>query len=258
MNQAQPRVTTHAILVIVLTYAALASVWILLSDQAMAWLFSDPEAILLTSTLKGWLFVLVTSLLLFGVLRRLVNAAPELPTKTPRAARYSLVFGVSVALVFALATVGILYSYDQHRDKEVARLQAIADLKTRQIADWLNERSKDAEYLRHDPYFAENYRQWRDLGMAPARERLQQRLMDYVRGHEFSAATLLDPAGHPLFRTELAPLLLTPEVVDAAAKVAREGEIQSVGLCRGIRGHARMDYVLPIAKTTPLASHHPA
>ena len=55
---------------IALAYAIFASMWILLSDNAVAWLFSDPAQITLASTIKGWLFVAVTSLLLYGLIRR--------------------------------------------------------------------------------------------------------------------------------------------------------------------------------------------
>jgi len=61
------------VLRIVLAYAVFAGLWILLSDQAVAWLFNDPTQIVLASTLKGWLFVAVTSLLLYTLIRRLLD-----------------------------------------------------------------------------------------------------------------------------------------------------------------------------------------
>ena len=58
---------------VVLTYAAFACLWILLSDRVVAWLFSDPAQITFWSTAKGWLFVAVTSLLLLGLIQRLLG-----------------------------------------------------------------------------------------------------------------------------------------------------------------------------------------
>lgn len=55
---------------IVFIYACFASLWILLSDWAMVQIFRDLELINAASTLKGWVFVAVTSLLLYGLLRR--------------------------------------------------------------------------------------------------------------------------------------------------------------------------------------------
>ena len=56
---------------VVLIYAAFAALWILLSDRLVSLLFSDPQTMTLVSTLKGWLFVAVTSLLLYGLIKRL-------------------------------------------------------------------------------------------------------------------------------------------------------------------------------------------
>ena len=65
-------------LFIVLVYAVFACLWILLSDKAVAWLFSDPATMTLVSTLKGWLFVGVTALLLFGLIQRRLHAFSRL------------------------------------------------------------------------------------------------------------------------------------------------------------------------------------
>ena len=71
-SEAPPkRPTPDAALRIVLAYAAFAGLWILLSDHLVSWLVSDPQRIALLSTIKGWLFVAVTSLLLYGLIKRL-------------------------------------------------------------------------------------------------------------------------------------------------------------------------------------------
>ena len=60
---------------IVLAYAVFAGLWILISDKAVAWMFNDPDRIVLVGMVKGWLFVAVTSLLLYGLIRRMVDQA---------------------------------------------------------------------------------------------------------------------------------------------------------------------------------------
>ena len=57
---------------IAFAYAVFASLWIIFSDNLLAWLFSDPALIVLVSTLKGGAFVAMTSLLLYGFVRRLL------------------------------------------------------------------------------------------------------------------------------------------------------------------------------------------
>ncbi len=72
-NPATPEPTVHGSnsLTLALVYAAFSGMWILFSDQAMVWLFSDPADYAMASTFKGLFFVMVTSLLLYGLLRRL-------------------------------------------------------------------------------------------------------------------------------------------------------------------------------------------
>lgn len=60
---------------IVLAYAVFAGLWILFSDNALGALFNDPDQLVLASTIKGWLFVAVTSLLLFGFIRSRIDQA---------------------------------------------------------------------------------------------------------------------------------------------------------------------------------------
>ena len=57
-----------AVIRVVLPYVLLASLWILLSDQLLDVLFTDPFQIRLVSMLKGWLFVAVTATLLILLL----------------------------------------------------------------------------------------------------------------------------------------------------------------------------------------------
>ena len=58
---------------IVLIYAVFASLWILLSDTAVEWLISDTARRTSISMMKGWMFVAVTSLLLYGLIQRLLD-----------------------------------------------------------------------------------------------------------------------------------------------------------------------------------------
>jgi len=57
---------------VVLPYLLFASLWILVSDSVVVFLFRDPLQIAAASTLKGWAFVVVTASLLSVQLRRLI------------------------------------------------------------------------------------------------------------------------------------------------------------------------------------------
>ena len=58
----------------VLIYAAVSVVWILFSDWVLALVVPKREAYIMAQTYKGWLFVLVTSMLLYLMIRKMVTA----------------------------------------------------------------------------------------------------------------------------------------------------------------------------------------
>lgn len=69
LKSEKPSLNTN--LKIVLIYAAFAALWIVLSDNVVKALFSHPSDITLAETVKGWLFAVVTSLLLYALLLRI-------------------------------------------------------------------------------------------------------------------------------------------------------------------------------------------
>lgn len=58
---------------VVVIYGVFAGLWILFSDRAMEALFTDPAQIVRASMIKGWLFVAVTTVLLYGLMRQMVQ-----------------------------------------------------------------------------------------------------------------------------------------------------------------------------------------
>jgi len=66
---------------IVSIYALFASLWILLSDKIVAWLFSDLTQVTQASMLNGLLFVALTSLLLYGLIRSLLDKVLSATTR---------------------------------------------------------------------------------------------------------------------------------------------------------------------------------
>lgn len=73
--QQQQRLSDRMPIRISVSYAVIGLLWILFSDRLADFFFrSDPDLLLLVSSLKGFFFVTVTSLLLFILLRRHVAA----------------------------------------------------------------------------------------------------------------------------------------------------------------------------------------
>lgn len=237
---------------VVLIYATFAALWILLSDSAVAWLFRDRDEFALVSTLKGWAFVLVTSLLLFWLLQSFIgdDAAPEVVV--PERGKQWLPVALLAIAIVVITGVGIAHTVIHQRETEVARLQAIADLKARHISDWLKEREgSDAEFIHSSPLLAEQYRRWRQGGSDEAGNVFKSRLEQFCRSHGFSGATLLDPAGQRLWGSERAPRELTPALRAAALAAIRDDRVQRLGPYVGVAGNVRLDFVAPLSPAAP-------
>jgi|GEM_PF-3885281 len=136
------------ILTVVLFYATFAAFWILLSDKAVAWRFSDPAQIALVSILKDWTAVVITALMLYRLMQRRLEV-PFVPVTDSRPLLLPLTL-LTLAIV-ALTMGGILHTLQQQKDKEIARLQTIANLKVHQISDWFYERYGDEHSTQTEP-----------------------------------------------------------------------------------------------------------
>ena len=236
---------TAGILSVVAIYAACAALWILLSDKAVEWLFSDPAQLTLASTLKGWLFVAVTAFLLYRLLRRREGAAAK--SAAPVRIRLGLPFALLIVAVILLAVAGIVNTVTRVQETGVARMQAIADLKARQISDWLEERRWDAEFVKTSAYYADQYRRWQQDGDTKGGTLLQTRLEHFIRSGGFSAFTVLDPEGRRVWGSTAASLEPAPILRAAAESAVRDRQVQVVGPYLDLTGFVRLDFVAPLA-----------
>jgi PAS domain S-box-containing protein len=241
----------------VLLYATFAALWILLSDSAIAWLTRDPDQLALLSTLKGWLFVLVTSLLLYGLLQRFINAEAHPEVSHPGCGKQILPIALLAIAIVVITGASIAHTVIHQQETEAARLQAIASLKARQVADWLKERQTgDAETLHHSKHLIEQYRRWQVSGSEDAGVFLKARLEQLCRSDGFSAVSLLDPSGQVLWRTGQAPKELAPVLMEALKVAARENSVQRVGPYLGQAGNVHLDLVVPLAGPAPVVILH--
>ncbi|MFM5029842.1 PAS domain S-box protein [Aeromonas rivipollensis] len=238
----QPPLTRAHVLNVVLTYAAVASLWILLSDKAVEWLFSTPAQFALASTIKGWLFILITALMLYTMLRRRINQS----TASPRlSGRQWLPILLLNSLILALTTMAIAQNIGLTRDKEVARLETIADLKSRRITEWLGNREQDLRQIIDNPRYG-------DLSPSaqrtkPSDEQAQRltRLVEFISAEGFDGAALFDPAGKTLWQTPGAGIM-NATLRDALARVTA-GKVLRVGPYLDELGQPRLDFLAPLA-----------
>ncbi|MGA9992884.1 MAG: PAS domain S-box protein [Thiobacillaceae bacterium] len=216
----------------------------------MSWLFSDPVQIILASTIKGWLFVAATSLLLYGLIRQpLAHGVPArvsaMGTQTPPRSKLMPQIVMATAVV-GLTVAGIALSFSQYKAKEVVRLQAISDYKARQISDWLSERLRDARFLQVNISDVELYSRSQDTDNAASRSLLQNRLGEFAKQFSFDGVDLLDERGDLLWDSNGGPLVAEPVVIAAAQAPAIQHQVVLLGPYLTWNGHLRVDLITPL------------
>ncbi len=253
MSTSLPKtINGNNILAIVLIYAIFAGLWILLSDKLVQFLFSSPEQIILASMLKGWLFVGVSSLLLYNLMRRWVESDSRQPTQTMPIMRWRLPFILLALIVIALTGIAISRTINQHKQTELARLQAITDLKTRQINDWLQERHENAEFVKNNDFLADQYHAWQNLHNMRSGEQLKNRLDQFNQNKHFNAITLLDANGEKRWGSTKSPPIFAPALQSGIDAAIKNQTILTVGPYRGVRGNLRFDIITPlVARPAP-------
>lgn len=132
-------------------YLVVSGLWIYCSDHAVEMLFSDPRALVVASMCKGWFFVVVTAVLLWGMIRTALKAQLEAERqKQAFLAANVLAMNhitrnflnkMTIFREYAERTEGfdrdILKLYDQiitEADQEIARLSQVKDLDPSGIA----------------------------------------------------------------------------------------------------------------------------
>jgi len=239
------RATGH--LKIVLLYAAFSALWIFLSDELLARLLPQPGTFASYSMIKGWLFVAFTSLLLYGLLRRIPHdLAADKTFALPSNRWHGLTLALIVALVIILTGLGATHVLQRERQAETARIAAIATAKATQITDWLSEKRLDAEHLRNSRETARLYSEWL-AGQSKPPTALIEHLRGYSQLFQFSAASLLDARGEVLWRD--APLAenMPPGIAQAAREATARGEIRDYGPYLDAGGIPRLDMLTPLA-----------
>ncbi|WP_374511788.1 PAS domain S-box protein [Niveibacterium sp.] len=252
------------ILGVVLSYAVVAGLWILLSDGVLALLVRDPGALALISAVKGWVFVVITSLMLWVLLRRWTAATDQATNEDELVGAGSIRPMLFItAFILAVTSVAVTVALHQHRTRELDRLQAIAEFRTRQISDWVHERLMgDAALVQSSQFFADLYRRWQQAQDEEAGETLKRRLMWLAESRGFAAVTLLDPSGRRVWGSPDAPPQISELLARAVADVHARGKADHVGPYRGLAGRLRLDFVAPLAgssqpdRNTPLIVLH--
>ncbi|MDY0036075.1 MAG: PAS domain S-box protein [Zoogloea oleivorans] len=249
----------------VFLYAAFGSAWILFSDRLVSLLWSDPELVVTASTLKGWFFVAVTSLLLWGVLHRFAKkAADEGPPLSilSQLRREGVGSRLLPFSLFALALVAVGYGSAvlTLRDREVQesrRLEAVADLKVGQVSMWLEERRADVRAIAGDTGFGAVYEQWLRQKDPALRASMLERLEALRSAYGYARVAVLNGRGDVVLSSG-GDFIPAPVLRDTVRRVLREGGEADTNFYRE-EGQSdvpvHLDFVAPlktVAGGTPL------
>lgn len=235
-----------SILAIVLAYAAFAALWILLSDKLVQLIFSNPVHIMQVSIIKGWIFVGVTSLLLYSLMRRWLGygLSPTVSSASP--VPLGRAFALLTAIIVLLTVSGVVLNFKHQKETATARLQAIANLKALQITDWLEQRQSDANFIQSSVYFAQQYQRWQQAGNLHGGEELQARLEQFRKFRGFAAIQLLDHQGERIWSSAQGAPDNALVLLRAAQQAAADHRVHRVGPYAGAGGKLYLDYVVPL------------
>jgi len=221
-------------------YAALAAGWILAADLYLRWLTQDFDAAFLDARSLG--------LAAASVLARRGEAAGEAAGGGRLGRGERLMLALALATVAVLTAASIAYDTARHREIEIARLQAVADLKASQLVRWIAERRSDVRFLATDPRLATLYAGWRERNDAEAKRLLLARLEQFtqVKGY---VAILIDPAGETLWHSANKQFDHSPELASRSRVHLAQQREGAPRFHRDSAGRLHMDFVVTLDGT---------
>jgi len=239
---------------IALLYAAFAGLWIFASDKLLALAVPDPSLIMRISMFKGFAFVLITTWLLYHLIKTSVTKVFPADSSTAGGfkVRNLLVIFLGLALIVPLLGYSIARIYGP-RIQQTAfdDLAAIAELKAGQVESWLRERDDDANEISDRAGFIERAEQWFKKGDPNAEQFVLARMSTLTRTHGYETV-LLRPNGLPIMTSHSMPDPVTDKIWHGLLKTAlSSGKPQRSDLYRDNNGRIHLDYVVPLRLSGP-------
>ena len=233
-------------------YAVFGIGWIVLSDKTMLALAPDLLVYSLVGIWKELVFVVATAFVLYAVaLRRSRQPDDVAPDEiTDSGTRpLILVFAVAAGAIVLLGLGGVAHTAGKQKEKEIERLQAIADLKVGQIVAWFGERHADAKIMRSDDSLVELYQNWRKSGDEGSRRRLAQRLTVHRDAFNYLDVLLLDDSGAVLLGAGGSKHPVLPILRQTARRAIETGQVLSTDLYRmedAAPARVHLDFIAPL------------
>ena len=242
---------------IALLYATFGALWIVASGLLLTFSVDDPVLQGRIELAKGLLFVVVTSSLLYLVLRHLqdLDPGPARPVPIthealqPAGVRWRLpAYAALLALVPLAGFVVTQMQRPQLEREAFANLQAIADLKAGQIESWLDERRNDGvTIMSSTDFIAQVAALQQGGGSALLRDDIRSRLIAALDAKQYSDAMLVDVQGKVL--VEIGSFQQLPEQTAALLpSVLASAQPRHSEIFAEADGHLHLDLVIPLLR----------
>jgi PAS domain S-box-containing protein len=235
------------ILGVVFVYSLFAAVWIYGSDLALEHLVADAQQRSALGLYKGWAFVLVTSSLLYWLMWRMHSGVAF---ESPGPGFFTQLALLAV-LAIGLTASAVTLNYRLERGRDVARLEAVSDLRAKQIDDWLSDRMSEALFLRNSEYLSSAYMQWQDQRDRAAGTRLLERMSEFTQSNHYHGWLLLDSAAQPVANEPNTDRQVPPGLRSAVLNAVATGDVQHSEIYRieEAQPRQRLDIVAPLIRT---------
>ena len=198
-----------------LIYFVLAMLWILLSGKALDFLTNLADIRTDLEVYKGLLFVLLTSLALYALLRSWQNEMPN-PVEAAKQTFRPLAFELKLPIIYLFGLIFIVASggfvvYENLKNSELRKMEqnlaAIAKLKSERISGWINQNLYFAAAIGNGSYLASSFDLWMRQGtLSPERMQwLHGRIASLQQSYPYGELSLIDLAGktHLMSRSDL-------------------------------------------------------
>ncbi len=243
---------------VALLYTAFAAVWITASGYLLTLAISDPLLHSRIELIKGLVFVAVTGMLLYLLLKgwserlyadRSANDAPTIPTDGTAPHMTSRLVLVFIALVLIVPLIGlaIVKMHIPQAEQDTYRnLEAIARLKSEQIENWLDERRGDGEMLAGDDAFAARVDQFvRQEQDAELSKLILGRFERLLTNYHYTKILLLDVGGRLLLSSG-EDVTAAPVLPDLLREALASKQVQRRDIYRDEEGHIHLEWAVPL------------
>jgi diguanylate cyclase (GGDEF)-like protein len=238
----------------------LAGSWILLSDYMLVWLSYSSETVAAFSLLKGGVFVLVSAIALYFLVRRFTSKSSLPPqadsASLTRQTKLLLTSLILLILAIPLLSTGVLYQRAPMVEAQAQKTLALhAQLNAHYIESWLFERNADALTMQRDPFLIAQLQAWLEQDDSQAKQQLEDTLFERMQNYQYEGIDVFEDGqsvmtigrAHPDARSHLQPLI---------AQATTDGKIQTSQLYYDDLAHLHLDWVIPIRLAQRLACQH--